>query len=305
MPPFPDGVASGSGVYAEFINLGDRDPMTSSALVTQHYGGDAAMGDRLDDALESLSRDDGLLASPEDTAALDQFHVGGLDATKALAQLLAPSTSSRVLDIGSGLGGPSRYLAQAYDCRLLGVDLTERYCRVAMRLARRAGFERDALMYGVADATRVPLATASFHAAWSQHVSMNIADKAAYYADVHRVVEPRGRFAFHDVVQGPSGAIHFPVPWARTPAISHLQTGDAMRRTIEEAGFACVAWHDVTPAASQFLDQVIARGGSGAMPRLGLHLLLGAALPRMLHNFRQNIVEGRCGLVQAVFERVA
>ena len=276
-----------------------------STTVAQHYGPDDSLERRLDDALRSVGDGTGSPVSPEDTAAVDQFHVGGLEATQALSELLAPSSAWDVVDLGSGLGGPSRYLAQTYDCRVVGVDITESYCRAATTLARRAGIPRDRLTYGVADATSLPLAAESFDGAWSQHVSMNIAAKPDYYAEVRRVLKRGGRFVFHDVVEGPTTPILYPVPWARTPAISYLQSANAMRQTIEAAGFACVAWQDVAPQAAQFLQAVLTRSHGGATPRLGLHLLLGPALPEMLRNFHQNIVEGRCGVVQAVFERAA
>jgi len=262
------------------------------------------LGDRIYERLRSLGFEERNPLSPEDTAAVDQFHVGGFEATEKLAQLLCPSRGSYVLDVGSGLGGPSRYLAAKYGCRVVGIDITEEYCGIASKLAERMGLQ-DLVEYRVGDARDLPFSDESFDVVWTQHVSMNIAEKPDLYAGIFRVLKAGGRFAAHDVVQGASGPILFPVPWARTAAISHLQTSEAMRKTVEDAGFSLMVWNDVTESALQFLDAMIARSRNGELPPLGLDLLLGPEFPEMVRNFRQNLNEGRGGVVQAVFNRMS
>ncbi len=202
--------------------------MTTAHIVTRHYEGDGGLGDRIYERLRSLGFEERNPLSPEDTAAVDQFHVGGFEATEKLAQLLCPSRGSYALDLGSGLGGPSRYLAAKYGCRVVGIDITEEYCGIASKLAERMGLQ-DLVEYRVGDARDLPFSDESFDVVWTQHVSMNIAEKPDLYAGIFRVLKAGGRFAAHDVVQGASGPILFPVPWARTAAISHLQTSEAMR----------------------------------------------------------------------------
>ena len=88
--------------------------MTSRDTITGHYGGDGEIGRRIDEQLHLSGLTDDHTLSPSDLEAVDQFHVGGLEATQELARLFSPSQGSHVLDIGSGLGGPSRYLAANY-----------------------------------------------------------------------------------------------------------------------------------------------------------------------------------------------
>jgi SAM-dependent methyltransferase len=278
--------------------------MTARDNITGHYGGDGEIARRIDEQLRLSGVADGHNLSPTDVAALDQFHVGGLEATQELARLFSPSPGSYVLDIGSGLGGPSRYLAANYGCRVIGIDITEEYCRVASVLAARMGLE-DRVEYRHGDARELLFPDGTFDGAWTQHVSMNIAEKKELYEGICRVLKIGGRFALHDVVQRTPGAILFPVPWARTQEISHLQSMEAMRKTILDAGFVLVAWNDVTEGASRFLDAMIARSRTAETPRLGLHLVLGPDFPEMVRNFRRNLAEERCGVVQAVFQRVS
>ena len=277
--------------------------MTTGQIVTRHYAGDGGLSDRIYERLRSLGFEERNRLSPKDTAALDQFHVGGVEASERLAQLLCPSQGSYVLDVGSGLGGPSRYLAAKYGCRVVGIDITEEYCGIASKLAQDMGLQ-DLVEYRVGDARNLPFSDESFDLVWTQHASMNIAEKPDLYRGIFRVLKAGGRFAVHDVVQGAPAPILFPVPWARTAAISYLQTSEAMRKTIEDAGFSLMVWNDVTETASEFLDAMISRSRNGERPALGLDLLLGPEFPEMVRNFRQNLNEGRGGVVQAVFDRM-
>src|SRR6266478_9678670 len=278
--------------------------MTARDNITGHYGGEGEIARRIDEQLRLSGLTDGHTLSPSDIEAVDQFHVGGLEATQELARLFSPSRGSYVLDIGSGLGGPSRYLAANYGCRVIGIDVTEEYCRIASVLAARMGLE-DRVEYRHGDARELLFPDETFDGAWTQHVSMNIAEKKELYEGICRVLKVGGRFALHDVVQRTPGSILFPVPWARTSEISHLQSTESMRKTILDAGFALLAWNDVTEGAFGFLDAMVARSRNAETPRLGLHLVLGSDFSEMVRNFRRNLAEERCGVLQAVFRRVS
>jgi len=278
--------------------------MTASDKITGHYSGDGEIARRIDEQVRLSGVADDHTLSPSDVAALDQFHVGGLEATQELARLFSPAHGSYVLDIGSGLGGPSRYLAANYGCRVIGIDITEEYCRIASVLAARMGLE-DRVEYRRGDARELLFPDGTFDGAWTQHVSMNIAEKKQLYEGIRRILKIGGRFALHDVIQRTPGPILFPVPWARTQEISHLQSMEAMRKTILDAGFVLAAWNDITEGALRFLDAMVARGRTAETPRLGLHLVLGPDFPEMVTNFRRNLDDKRCGVVQAVSQRVS
>lgn len=154
---------------------------------------------------------------PEDLAPIDEFHIRGRKATQELARELRLEESMQVLDVGSGLGGASRYLALEFGCRVTGLDLTEEYCRVATMLARRLGLD-SRVCYRHGNALAMPFEDASFDALWTQHAAMNIPDKTQLYREVWRVLKPGGALAIYDILAGAGGPLHFPVPWAREPS---------------------------------------------------------------------------------------
>ncbi len=272
----------------------------AARLVDAHYSPDD-LGGRILSALRAAGKDPATLA-PDDLTPFDQFHTGGRDATLALGRLVGIQPGTDVLDIGGGLGGPARTLASAFDCKVTVLDLTESFCRVGEDLTRRVGLA-DRVRFRHGDALAMPFADGSFDAVWTQHSSMNIPDKIVLYAEAHRVLRPGGRLALHEIMAGPVQPVHFPVPWARDPAISFLRPADEVRAALAAAGFVEAAWLDMNESAMAWYRRMAAPPADPDRPPLGLHLLLGADLPAMGRNLARNLEEGRITVVQAVFDR--
>ncbi len=252
-------------------------------------------------ALKAAGKDPEKLTAG-DLAPVDEFHVRGREATLELARRLDLDATKHVLDVGSGLGGPSRCLAAEFGCRVTGLDLTEEYCRVATMLAERTGLA-GRVEYRQGDALALPFANAAFEVVWTQHTAMNIADKPQLYAEIRRVLKPGGWLGIYDILAGPGGAPHFPVPWAREPSTSFLVTPEELRRLLEEGGFTIVSWRDTTEAGRTWFRAVAQRLREGGPPPLGFHLLLGPEFAVMAENQRRNLEEHRIALVEVVGRR--
>jgi ubiquinone/menaquinone biosynthesis C-methylase UbiE len=234
-------------------------------------------------------------------APVDEFHSGQRPATIRLAELVGFTGTERVLDVGSGLGGPARFLTWRYGCRVSGVDLTTEFVRVAETLTQLTGLV-GRVDYRQGSALDLPFEDISFDVVWSQNVAMNIADRDRLYAEMHRVLKPGGKLGLQEVAAGPGGPPHYPVQWARTPSISFLYSQQATRASLEMAGFRVLVWQDTTAAA---LASAVARAGSavGPPPVLGTHLILGGDWQAMFGNAARNLEERRTELFNAVLER--
>ena len=249
-------------------------------------------------ALEKAGKDIDRL-TPGDLAPIDEFHIRGRAATLELARAAGVDSTKKVLDVGSGLGGPARALAREFGCQVTGIDLTEEYCRVAEMLSGRIGLSTH-LEFLQGDALDLPFADATFDVVWTEHVAMNIPDKSRLYRQMHRVLKPGGTLAIYDILAGPAGPVHFPVPWARVPQSSFLATPDELRLFLDEAGFRIADWADTTDLARAWFAALAGKVRKEGLPPLGFHLLLGPEFKEMARNQRRNLDEGRIVLAQIV-----
>jgi SAM-dependent methyltransferase len=237
---------------------------------------------------------------PDALTPAEEFHTFSRAGTVALAAAASITADDRVIDVGSGLGGPARYLAREHGCHVVGVDLTQELCDVATDLTRRVGLD-DLVEIRQGDALALPVPDASFDVAWTQHVSMNIGDKAGFYAELRRVLRRGGRLAFFDLLSGPNQPIHFPVPWAEDASASALASVDQTQTMLADAGFEVSVWEDLTDEAVAFYAGLAA--GPPAKQHLGLHLLI-ADMKTKGANLKRNVEEGRLTLIRCVADAI-
>jgi len=241
--------------------------------------------------------------SMEALAPYDQFHGRGLEATLAVAALMQPAPTDHILDIGSGIGGPARYFAARYGCRVAGIDLTPEFCDVARHLTRLLDLA-GRLMFEVGDALAMPFADASFDGAYSMNVSMNIADKGAFYREIHRVLKPGARLVLSEIAKGEGTELDYPTPWADSARTSFLSTLEETQRGVGEAGFDVIRVHST-------LEEVLAFGvRSRTMmqrgekpPHRAVMLIHGEMATQAMANTSRGFSEGRIIPIEVLARR--
>jgi SAM-dependent methyltransferase len=263
-----------------------------STRVREHYRA-ADLTDRIKSALATLVPEGEKLTVAQ-LAPLDQFHTRGILATTELADAAELAPSTRVLDLGCGIGGSARYLGATFGCNVIGIDLSPGFIDAATYLTERCELS-DRVNFQIGDALHLPFDDAAFDTVFLQHVAMNIEDRAALYAEVNRILTPKGRFVIHDLVLR-DGDVVYPAPWARDASTSFLFSELDTRMALEQAGFEAVLWRDDTQSTINWFKAAMAN--PPREPNLGA--LMGPDFPVILGNLARNLRENRLGVLSAV-----
>jgi ubiquinone/menaquinone biosynthesis C-methylase UbiE len=269
--------------------------------VSRFYTGPGGLVAAIGSALDAAGLDRATLR-PADLAPVDEFHIRGRAASLEIIEALGLTADSHVLDLGSGLGGPARTLAELTGCTVTGIDLTSEFCEVATALSEWTGLS-ERTRFHVGDATATGFPDATVDAAMTVHVAMNIPDKPALYAEAFRVLRPGGRFVIYDVLQGHGGDVHYPVPWAHDSSTSFLATPADMRELLPAAGFEVTSEVDSSTESLLWFQQMRARIERDGPPAVTFAAFLGDALGQMVANQVANLAEGRIRTVMFACSR--
>jgi sarcosine/dimethylglycine N-methyltransferase len=186
------------------------------------------------------------------------------------------------------MGGPARFLAHTYGCRIDGIDVTTEWIEAGQVLNERCGLA-DSVTLRSGDALNLPYRDQTFDVVWCQNVTMNIADKSGFLARVYRVLKRGGAFTSTEFSRGPGSEVIFPVPWAYDTSISFLDSEDVMRARFDKAGFRVLKWINYTNTILERAKQM-----EGTSPgKLTAGLIWGEDAPQRQRNLQRNLMEKR------------
>lgn len=271
--------------------------MTDVQAIADHWGRGDVFG-LIVAALNQMAKPlDGLTV--EELAPVDHFHSRGFPATVEFADRLRINAGEQILDIGCGLGGPARYMAKRFQCRVSGIDITGPFVEAANRLTALLRMEQQ-VEIAQGNGQRLPYPDSCFDGAYTQDVTMNVADRAGFFAEAYRVLKPGAFFALSEHGLGPQGNPHYPVPWSDDGTGAYLTAPAETRAILERTGFEAITLEDTGAKCVAGYRKVMERAERGALPPLGLHLFMGESMVEKMRNAARNIEEGRTHPIQLI-----
>lgn len=266
--------------------------MSNDKAVAEHYLHGNLLG-AIQDAITKLGKTVDSVTI-EDLAPVDEFHIGGRLATDNLLDQLNFSKQGKILDVGCGLGGASRYVANKYHNNVTGIDLTQEYIETGNALCAWVKLDKYvSLQHG--SALSMPFQDEAFDGGYMMHVGMNIEDKAQLFSEIYRVLRPGSFFGVYDVMRIENGELAYPVPWATENSTSKVATPDQYKQALSGAGFEVYKENVRRDFALEFFKQLREKTEvNGGPPPLGLHTLMkdstAVKFNNMIHNITKNYI---------------
>ena len=239
--------------------------------------------------------------SRADISGVDEFHVRGAEVSNELVNEIYLNDTN-LLDVGCGLGGASRMLADRFNCKVTGIDLSEEYITTAQKLSQLVGLA-DKTKFIKSDALNLPFENSSFDVVWTQHVQMNIKDKSKFYTEIYRVLRDEGALVYYDIFKKGEGELTYPLPWANNASISFVETIELVDAILNDLGFEKLQTTDQTLKAKQFLLGTLGKLKKQGPAILGLELLMGKSTLKKLGNILKGIDENKIELQSGIFKK--
>lgn len=272
--------------------------MSNDKAISDHY----LHGDLLADIQDAIVKLGKTIENVtiEDLAPVDEFHIGGRQATESFLGQIEFSEQGHVLDVGCGLGGTARFVASKYNNYVTGVDLTPEYIETGKVLCRWVKLD-ERITLRRENALSMSFQNEIFDGGYMMHVGMNIADKARLFAEVFRVLRPGSPFGVYDVMRIKDGELAYPVPWATESSTSALATPDQYRQALSEAGFKVAEENNRRDFALNYFQALRAKTeASGGPPPLGLHILMKESRVEKVKNMIENITANYIAPVEII-----
>lgn len=211
--------------------------------------------DRIFNELNARGLDKGKL-SVQDLSTFDQYHYQGTKAVDDAISILGIGSSDRIIEIGSGIGGPARYLADKTGCHVTALELQDELHYTGSSLTERCGLSH-LVDHRCGDILDFPEADGGFDFAVSWLAILHILDRHSLFRKCHNILKPNGAMFIDDFYQLNEFNETEKEVLSEDISCEYLPTREEYKKQLQECGFGKVEFTDKTESWRFFVKERI------------------------------------------------
>lgn len=259
--------------------------------------------DRIFNELKALGLADDAPLNVEQLVPFDQYHYLGTDAVDEAIDSLSLVSQSRVLEVGSGIGGPARYLAQQTNCQVSAIELQTDLHEVAASLTKRCGLE-DRVRHHCENILDFSTNPADFDGVVSWLSFLHIPDRSALFNKCHDLLRHGGKILIEDFYKRGELSPEETRILSEDIYCNYLPTLEEYRSQLLEGRFIEVRIVDKTRLWADFVNERLRQFVENRQHHLQVH---GPEIVEALEIFYQRVSQlyasGHLGGAQLIAEK--
>ena len=226
--------------------------------------------DRVTNELKAAGIDPDGPLTVDQLSPFDNLHYHGTDAMDRAIQELGINANSNIAEVGSGLGGPARYIADRTSCCITALELQPDLDAFAQKLTRQCGLD-DRVTHRCGDILDGPLEPGAYDAVVSWLAFYHIADHEGLFARIAEALKPSGSLYLEDIssrgdfTSDETALLRDKLYGQSTPRL------EAYGEELANAGFVGIKLHDLSDDWTQFTHDRIAAYREDRNGHVALH----------------------------------
>ena len=243
--------------------------------------------DRVFNELRVLGLNDDDAIDIVQLSQFDQYHYFGTKAVDHAISRLGLSSDMMVLDVGSGIGGPARYLADRVGCRVVALELQPDLNETAMTLTRRCGLS-EKIVHRCGDILVPSPEESKYDALVSWLAFLHIPDRAALYSRCRDALKPGASMYVEDFFARDTLTAQERESLSRNIYCDYCPKLEEIKNQLSEAGFVDIEADDLTQEWQTYVADRYAGFQRGRERHIKVH---GIEIVEGLEHFYESVTK--------------
>ena len=226
--------------------------------------------DRIFNELREVGKSTSSTLLVEDLTKFDQLHYHGTDAIDIFIEKLEINEKTKILDVGSGIGGPARYLADKTGAEITAIELQSDQNNLAKDLTKKCGLSNK-VNHICGDILNYDFKTQTFDAVVSWLTLYHIANHAILFKKLFHLLNPNGFFYSEDITSRINLSDADRKEIKKEIYGIHLHYFDNYISNLEQNGFELIFSEDMSSSWADFTKERIKKYNSEKERNIRVH----------------------------------